>query len=224
MTAPTPVIPGTAPLRVVVFAKAPQPGAAKTRLIPALGAPGAATLARRMLLHTLKQALAADVGPVELCMSPAPGDPAWHGVDLPPGITRSAQGEGDLGQRMARAVDRVTATPGQAVLLMGTDCPALSARRITAAARALARHDAVLVPVADGGYVLIGLHAPCPAIFADMAWSTPAVAACTLQRLAALGQRVWVGPQLHDIDEPADLAHLPLQLRRGLMPISKKGR
>lgn len=224
MTAPTPVIPGTAPPRLVVFAKAPQPGAAKTRLIPALGAPGAAVLARRMLLHTLEQALAADVGPVELCMDPASGDPAWHGVDLPPCITRSAQGEGDLGQRMARAVDRVTTAPGQAVLLMGTDCPALSARRIAAAARALARHDAVLVPVADGGYVLIGLHAPCPAIFADMAWSTPAVAACTLQRLAARRQRVWVGPQLHDIDEPADLVHLPAELGRGLVFLSEKGR
>lgn len=220
----TEATPANAPLRLVVFAKAPQPGAAKTRLIPALGALGAAVLARRMLLHALKQALAADVGPVELCMSPAPGDPAWQGVDLPPGITCSAQGEGDLGQRMARAVDRVTTPPGQAVLLMGTDCPALSAQRITAAAGALAQHDAVLIPVADGGYVLVGLHQPCPPIFADMAWSTPTVAACTLQRLAARGQHVWAGPQLHDIDEPADLVHLPLQLRRGLMTLSKKGR
>lgn len=204
--------PSTAQPRLLVFAKAPQPGAAKTRLIPALGAQGAATLARRMLLHTLEQALAADAGPVELCMSPAGDDPAWQGVDLPVGITRSAQGEGDLGQRMARAVDRVTMPPGQPVLLMGTDCPALSAQRIAEAARALAQHDAVLIPVADGGYVLIGLHAPCPAIFADMAWSTPTVAARTLQRLATLGLRVWVGPMLHDIDEPADLAHLPRQL------------
>lgn len=195
--------------RLVVFAKAPQAGVAKTRLIPALGAQGAATLARRMLLHTLDQALAADAGPVELCMSPPPDDPAWQGVDLPGCITRSAQGEGDLGQRMARAIARVTTPPGQPVLLMGTDCPALSAQRIAEAARALAQYDTVLVPVADGGYVLIGLHAPCPAIFADMAWSTPTVAALTLQRLATLGQRVWVGPTLHDIDEPADLAHLP---------------
>jgi len=202
--------------RLVVFAKAPQPGVAKTRLIPALGAQGAADLALRMLRHTLQQALAAtqsaNLGPVELCMSPGPDDPAWAGVEIPAAVLRTDQGEGDLGQRMARAVERVTAS-GQPVLLMGTDCPALSAARITEAAQALAQFDAALVPVADGGYVLVGLHAPCPAIFADMAWSTPSVATVTLHRLAALGQRVWVGPTLHDIDEPADLVHLPAALR-----------
>ena len=198
---------------LVVFAKVPQPGVAKTRLIPALGAQGAADLALRMLQHTLQQALAANAGPVELCTSPGPGDVAWVGVELPDALLWTDQGEGDLGQRMDRAVERVTAQ-GQPVLLMGTDCPALSAPCIAEAAQALATHDSVLVPVADGGYVLVGLHAPCPDIFADMAWSTPGVAAVTLQRLAALGRRVWVGPTLHDIDEPADLVHLPAHLRQ----------
>lgn len=193
---------------LVIFSKAPQPGAAKTRLIPALGAEGAARLARRMLTHTLQQALAAGAGPVELCMSPAPGDMAWHGVALPPGVACTAQGEGDLGQRMARALARDT---GQGpVLLFGTDCPALTAAHLMEAGRQLARHDAVLLPVADGGYILIGLKAPCPELFTDMPWSTPTVAAETLRRMAALGLRVWQGPTLHDIDAPADLAHLPL--------------
>ncbi|MBT9476549.1 TIGR04282 family arsenosugar biosynthesis glycosyltransferase, partial [Polaromonas sp.] len=138
---------------LVIFAKAPQPGAAKTRLTPALGAEGAANLARRMLVHTLQQALAAGAGPVELCMSPAPGDPAWHGVALPDGVARTAQGDGDLGQRMARAVARAT---GQGpVLLFGTDCPALTTAHLMEADRQLARHDAMLLPVADGGYILI---------------------------------------------------------------------
>lgn len=197
---------------LVIFAKAPQPGAAKTRLIPALGAEGAADLARCMLSHTQAQALAAGAGPVELCMSPAPGDKAWHGVALPAGMTCTAQGEGDLGQRMARAVARVTGQQ-QSVLLFGTDCPALTAARIAEAGRQLARHDAVLLPVADGGYILIGLKTPCPDLFTDMPWSTPAVAAETLHRMAALGLRVWQGPTLHDIDEPADLARLPLDFQ-----------
>lgn len=199
---------------LVVFAKAPQPGAAKTRLIPALGAEGAANLARRMLAHTLQQALAAGAGPVELCMSPAPGDIAWQGVELPAGVTCTAQGEGDLGQRMARAVARATAQGP--VLLFGTDCPALTAAHLMEADRQLARHDAVLLPVADGGYILIGLKAPCPELFTDMPWSTPAVAAETLRRMAALGLRVWQGPTLHDIDEPADLARLPLEFQAKL--------
>ncbi len=195
--------------RLVIFAKAPQPGAVKTRLIAALGADGAAALARSMLTHTLTQALATEMSAVELCMSPAPLDPAWQGFDLPAALTRTAQGDGDLGERMARAVERVTTQHQQPVLLIGTDCPMLTGARMTEAARELAQHDAVLVPAADGGYVLIGLKAPCPGIFTQMTWSTSAVAAETLRRLALLGLRVWQGPTLHDVDEPADLVHLP---------------
>ena len=194
--------------RLVIFAKAPQAGLAKTRLIPALGAAGAANLARQMLAHTLAQALATGAQTVELCMSPAAGDPAWRGVALPGAVQLSTQGDGDLGERMNRAMNRAL-TQQAVVLLMGSDCPALSAAHMAEAARQLVQHDAVLVPVADGGYVLIGLKAPCPAVFAPMAWSTSVVAAETLQRLAALKKRVWLGPTLHDIDDAADLVHLP---------------
>ena len=195
--------------RLLIFAKAPQAGLTKTRLIPTLGAAGAADLARQMMAHTLSQALAAEAQAVELCMSPAAGDPAWLGVTLPGALELSDQGEGDLGERMDRAMNRALARQAGPVLLMGSDCPALSAGHISDAARRLAQHDAVLVPAADGGYVLIGLNAPCPEVFTQMAWSTPTVAAETLHRLAALGMRVWLGPTLHDIDEAVDLAHLP---------------
>ena len=94
--------------RLVIFAKAPQAGNVKTRLIPALGAQGASALAQRMLAHGLQQALQSNAGPVELCMSPPPGDGAWDNVAIPAAVLRSAQGEGDLGERMARAVRRVT--------------------------------------------------------------------------------------------------------------------
>ena len=193
----------------MIFAKAPQPGAVKTRLIPALGAVGAAELARRMLDHALQQALAAGAGPVELCMSPAPGDVAWRGVNLPAAVVCAAQDEGDLGQRMASAVHRVTTVHAQPVLLMGSDCPALTGQKISQAAGRLEDHDVVLIPAADGGYVLIGLKSPCQALFAQMPWSTSLVCAETLRRAATLGLKVWQGPLLHDIDEPADLARLP---------------
>ena len=195
--------------RLVVFAKAPQPGHAKTRLIPALGARGAAALAQRLLAHALQQALQAGIGPVELCMSPPPGDTAWEKIAIPAAVLRTVQGEGDLGERMARAVRRVTADDGRPVLLMGSDCPALTAAVIREAARQLPTHAALLVPVADGGYVLVGLKSPCPTLFGQMPWSTATVAAETLSRMAALGLKVWQGPLLHDIDEPADLAQLP---------------
>lgn len=196
------------PVRILVFAKAPLPGRVKTRLIPALGAEGAARLARHLLGLALARARVAAVGPVELCMSPAPGHPDWAGIPLPPDIQTRDQGEGDLGERMARAAKRHL-DHGEAVLLTGTDCPGLDAARLGAAAARLADHDAVIYPAEDGGYPLLGLNAFAPELFADMPWSTPAVTRLTLERMAALGWRVWIGETLRDIDEPADLAYLP---------------
>jgi len=195
-------------VRIVIFAKAPLPGQVKTRLIPALGAAGAARLAARLLDLALEQARTAGVAAVELCMSPAPSHAAWAGIALPPGIATSDQGEGDLGERMARAARRCIDN-GEAVLLTGTDCPDLTAARLAEAARRLASHDAVLYPAVDGGYPLLGLRAFDDSLFADMPWSTDAVARLTLERMAALGWRVWVGETLRDIDEPGDLAWLP---------------
>ena len=195
-------------LRIIVFAKAPRPGLAKTRLIPALGAAGAAALAARMLAHTLDQALASGVGEVELCAAPAPWDATWDGIELPDGIARTAQGEGDLGERMARAAQR-TGEAGAGVLLIGTDCPALDAACLRRAARALHETEAVIAPTADGGYALLGLRRFDASVFADIAWSTPTVAATTLARLDALGWSCTRLPLVHDIDEPADLVHLP---------------
>lgn len=199
--------------RMVIFAKAPQPGRVKTRLIPAIGAEGSAYLARQMLDHTLKCAAAAQasghVAEVELCMDPPPHDSAWQGIPIPDAVHRTDQGAGDLGERMARAVLRVTQTGYQNAVLIGTDCPSLTANRLAEAVAHLEQHQAVMLPAHDGGYVLLGLQAHCPEIFTSMAWSSPAVAAETTQRLAAQRVTLWQGAPLHDIDEPADLAHLP---------------
>lgn len=199
-------------VRIVIFAKAPVLGRVKTRLVPALGEEGAARLAARMLESALRQAVAAAVGPVELCTSPAPGSPDWAGFTLPAGIEASDQGEGDLGERMARAARR-SINQGDAVLLSGTDCPDLSAERLRIAAEHLADHDAVLHRALDGGYPLLGLCAFHASVFQAMPWSTPTVADLTLERMAALGWRVWLGETLRDIDEPGDLVWLPEALR-----------
>ncbi len=191
-------------MRILVFAKAPVPGQVKTRLIPALGADGAARLAAHLLGLALRQAQQAALGPVELCMSPAPDAPEWAGIALPSDIETRDQGEGDLGARMARAARR-SLEHGEAVLLTGTDCPTLTATHLRDAARRLAAHDAVLIPASDGGYPLLGLARFDASLFTDMPWSTDAVARLTLERIAALGWRVWIGPTLDDIDTPEDL-------------------
>lgn len=195
-------------VRLIIFAKAPQAGLAKTRLIPALGAAGAAQLARRMLAETLTTALAANVGVVELCLTPAPTDAAWQGFNWPTEVQLSAQGEGDLGQRLARATRRSLAL-GCPLMLIGTDCPELTVELLRAAAAQLLSHDSVLHPTYDGGYALLGVQHDNPRVFADIHWSTASVAASTRERIAELGWSLAEGARLHDVDTPDDLQWLP---------------
>jgi rSAM/selenodomain-associated transferase 1 len=191
--------------RIVIFAKAPVAGKAKTRLIPALGAEGAARLAREMLADTVREAIATGLE-VELCATPVPSDAEWQ--PFLPNISSTDQGEGDLGERLARAAARVTAA-GENILLIGTDCPELGRERLKAAAEALGRWDVVIHPVEDGGYALLGLRRFDPSIFSGIAWSTASVAAETMARIEALGCSLYIGDTLRDIDEPEDLPHLP---------------
>ena len=201
------------PIRIVVFAKAPLAGFAKTRLIPALGQQGAADLAQRLLEHTLQEALTSRVGSVELCVTPSVTNCVWQNMLLPEGIYLTDQGEGDLGERMARAAERVIAA-GEGVLLMGTDCPQLDAARLQEAAQALQCSEATLIPAFDGGYVLLGLTRFDSSVFKGIAWSTDSVLNDTLNRLKLLYWGVKVLPTLHDVDEPSDLQWLPQSLIR----------
>ncbi|MDO8319892.1 TIGR04282 family arsenosugar biosynthesis glycosyltransferase [Rhodoferax sp.] len=196
------------PVRLVIFAKAPLAGFAKTRLIPALGQQGAADLARRLLLQTLHEALNSQLGPVELCVTPSAADAVWQTLHLPKAVRLADQGEGDLGARMARAAERFIAA-GESVLLLGTDCPQLDAVQLQQAALALQDTEAVLVPAFDGGYVLLGLNRFDSSVFSGIAWSTNRVMDETMGRLKQLEWRVKTRPALHDIDEPSDLKWLP---------------
>ena len=197
---------------VIVFAKAPQAGLAKTRLAPVLGSAGAAQLAERMLRHTVQQALDARLGPVMLCVTPDGTHPAFVDLAAWPGLQLSLQGDGDLGARMARAFEQLLGKPaaaGTGALLIGTDAPALDADYLHQADQALRTHDAVFGPAADGGYVLVGLQRLAPALFNGMRWSHDQVMADTRKRLRQCGLRHAELPTLHDVDEAADLVHAP---------------
>jgi rSAM/selenodomain-associated transferase 1 len=190
---------------VAVLAKAPLPGLAKTRLIPALGAEGAARLHARLIRHAATAAAAAGTGPVTLWGAPDERHPVFQELRQRLGIALACQPDGDLGTRMLSAV----AAAGRACLVIGADCPALDADHLHQAAAALREGcDAVLIPAEDGGYVLIGMRAPEPALFSHMPWGTPDVMQETRRRLAGLGRR-WREPlTLWDLDRPADLARL----------------
>ena len=181
-----------------------------------------------MLGHAVRQAVAAGIGPVELCCAPDATHPAFGSLAALLGVALTEQGPGDLGARMQRAFARRLA-PGAlpavgAALLIGTDAPALDAAMLKRARDALAGHDAhdthdeqdahaahaaVFVPALDGGYALVGLRRPAPGLFEGIAWSTSTVMAATRQRVAMLGLRCIELDAVADIDEPADLVHAP---------------
>ena len=196
------------PLRLIVLAKEPLPGYAKTRLIPALGAEGAARLAERMLHHTVRECARAELGIIELCVSPDAESAFWDSFRAQPGVVLSGQGGGDLGLRMQRAATRACEA-GESVILLGSDCPQLTAGRLRAAAAALAQADSTVYPTRDGGYALLGFHHVESTLFRDMPWSTAAVARQTRERMALAGMLCRWLETLVDIDEAGDLEFLP---------------
>lgn len=198
---------------LIIFAKAPVAGLAKTRLMPALGAAGAAALAERLMVHAVAAGLSAGFAEVELCVTPDASHPSFARLaQRHRGLRVGVQGDGDLGARMHRALARWLADRPR-TLLIGTDAPALDAAVLQGAAQALADHDAVFVPALDGGYALVGLTHARPELFSDMAWSTPGVMAETRARARRAGLRWLELPAVADIDEPADLVHLPTRWR-----------
>jgi rSAM/selenodomain-associated transferase 1 len=197
-----------AEIMVLVFAKAPEPGLAKTRLISLLGAERAAALQRMLIERALATARDAELGPVELWCAPSAFHPLLARCAEYYGVAAVSQCDGDLGARMLHAAVTALASNTR-VIIIGADCPALTAVDLQRAAEALdQQHEAVLMPAEDGGYVLIGLKWWDVRLFADIAWSTDQVMAVTRERLAALGWRWRELPTSWDVDRPADYARL----------------
>jgi rSAM/selenodomain-associated transferase 1 len=193
------------PVAIAILAKAPLPGHAKTRLAPALGAEGAALLQARMIERTVETAKAAATGRVTLWAAPDDQHPIFQTIGMAPGITTRRQPDGDLGTRMHAAIE----SAGGPVLVIGTDCPAMTAEHLRTAAGVLRDGcDAVIFPVEDGGYALIGARRAEPGLFADVRWSTSSVVADTRRQLKRL-RYSWREPvQLWDVDVPEDLDRL----------------
>jgi rSAM/selenodomain-associated transferase 1 len=191
------------PVGIAILAKAPIPGFAKTRLISALGADGAAALQARLIVQTVETACAAATGPVSLWATPDPTHAVFRDVAARFRLSVARQPDGDLGTRMLAAIAAAAAP----TMVIGTDCPALTAAHLAEAATALRDGlDAVAIPAEDGGYVLIGLRRPDAAVFAGMTWSTATVMAETRARLARLGLASRELAPLWDLDRPEDLA------------------
>lgn len=213
------------PVAVAVLAKAPLPGFAKTRLAAGLGACAAARLQRCFTVATVRAAQAAALGPVRLWCAPDTRHRSFRALHAHCGAELAAQPPGDLGQRLlAAARHHFAATPSQPLLIVGTDCPLLSSRHLQHAAQALDRHDVVLIPAEDGGYVLIGLRRLVPGVFSGVPWSTPQVLAHTRERLAAAGARWCELAPLWDVDTLRDWQRLQaLTQADGPVSIARRG-
>ncbi len=203
--------------RLIIFTRYPTAGRVKTRLIPAIGAAAAANLHCQMTEHTVRQARAwltsvraagADAA-ITICSDG--GEPPlvaeWLGADL----DYQSQVGGDLGSRMERAIADALAVGADRVVLIGTDCPGLSASILGEAFDRLQSADLVLGGASDGGYYLIGMCRRYRALFVGIDWSTERVLAQTIAISQQLQLAIGYVPTLSDVDRPEDL-HLLAQL------------
>lgn len=192
---------------ICVLAKAPEPGAVKTRLAAAIGADAAAELAGAFVQDTLRLAQSLRGARVVLVLA---GPPALVGA-LPPGIELWPQGEGDLGQRLERCLGRAL-EDSLVALAIGTDAPSLDPEILRQGLTALESQPAVLGPAEDGGFYLLGL-ARCPeGLLAGLPWSSEDTGARTRERLAAQGLEVALLPPWFDVDLATDLERLARSL------------
>lgn len=193
---------------IIVFARAPRPGAVKTRLIPLLGPQGAAALSARLVKRALATARRAALGAVELHCAPDCDDDFLRLCGNRYRVQLVAQAEGDLGARMAAAARAALAVHAR-ILLMGSDCPALTARHLRAANQALLDGAvAALAPAEDGGYVLLGLRQSDRRLFEGIGWGSQTVLADTRARLRDLSWRWQELDTLWDVDRPEDYRRL----------------
>lgn len=193
-----------------VFAKAPVPGEVKTRLARDVGPEAAAALYRRLGRQVVGRVVGPDYRTV-VWFTPRAREAAvrdWlDGLGV---AAYSPQAGGNLGTRLAHAFGRSFAAGESAVVIIGTDAPGVNRHIVAAAFRALRANDLVLGPSLDGGYFLIGLSAPQPALFRAIPWSTAAVLRTTTARARELGLSLRLLSPLRDVDRAEDARILGL--------------
>ncbi|MDH3450953.1 MAG: TIGR04282 family arsenosugar biosynthesis glycosyltransferase [Gammaproteobacteria bacterium] len=189
--------------RILIFARTPQAGRVKTRLIPALGAQWACELHARMVERTL--ALAARSGvPVELWLDGEPSHPSVAAWRTRYRLRVRRQRGAGLGARLHDAIQQTLRT-SRSALVLGCDCVTLTQRDLQFALRCLPTLDAVIAPARDGGYVLLGVSRPATPLLQRIPWGTRHVLAATRRRMHTSGWRYRLLGWQHDVDRPADL-------------------
>ncbi len=192
---------------ILVFAKAPIPGQAKTRMIPALGEQGAALLHAALTERVLDTACATGLD-VTLYAAPDCGHAFFEDCEQDFDVALAPQlADADLGARMLAALNEALQEYGRAILI-GADCPALTGKHLLAAIKHLEQRDVVLTPADDGGYVLIGAKRTAPNMFGNITWGEADVLVRQRAALQAAGLSWQEMETLWDVDRPEDLPRL----------------
>ncbi len=189
---------------IAIFARAPVPGAAKTRLIPALGANRAADIAAMLLRLTVARVTEFWPGEVYLYVTPDSAHPLFQQLAAEFHVHLSVQAEGDLGARMQTTLNELIASHAAGAVI-GSDVPHCPGHVIERAYEVLAKGGNVIGPCDDGGYYLIGMQVAAPALFEDISWGTETVLRDTQLRADAAGIEMETLPKLRDVDDYAGL-------------------
>ena len=197
------------------MAKAPRPGAVKTRLCPPLRAAEAAALYRCFLLDKIAAVQA--LSGIRPMVAYTPDEAQAEFAELAPDCSLVPQRGPDLGVRLHTTLASLLAAGHPGAIAVDSDTPTLPREFLQRAVDCLTGPgpDVVLGPTEDGGYYLIGVRAAHRALFDDMPWSTSAVLEITLRRAAAAGLQTVCTPPWFDVDTPDDLRRLRAALEGG---------
>jgi rSAM/selenodomain-associated transferase 1 len=186
--------------RIVVYGREPVPDRVKTRLARSLGGEGAARVYDAVLRHTLREAERCS-GEVILALAEPPSEEFARRTEIPIEVQRGA----NLGSRMAETFERQMSRGASRVVIVGSDCPAVTAGHLDGAFAALQRDRVVLGPAIDGGYWLVGQRTPGADLFTGIPWSSRDTLEATRSRLRELEIRWSELEELGDVDTAEDL-------------------
>lgn len=204
---------------IIIFAREPVPGQVKTRLIPALGETGATLLYKRLLDSIMNTITASGLAAINLCITPESSMNYFAEMCAKNNFELSVQTGNDLGVRMYNALAKALERYAKAVLI-GTDCPFLTAADLQQAIIALNNNDLVFSPAKDGGYVLVGASRAIKLPFQQIDWGTEQVMSQTRRNLLQHNISWQELPEHYDIDTPDDLKQLALHRDfKGLIPL-----
>ena len=201
----------------ILFAREPIPGTVKSRLAAQIGNEPASRVYEALLKDTVS-ALCAAGDPFAIAHTPE-STPRYFSAFARNALECFPQEGENLGKRMERTFDKCFAVGYEKVVIVGSDIPFLSTEILREASSKLEDNDVVIGPCSDGGYYLIGLSQPTPELFKHISWGDQKVLGQTLDIIQQQGYRIYMLPELFDIDRFDDLQNLA----RGLVMLKNNG-